>query len=527
MLRIKSLLLPVIMTFVLLVLASGCSTSPKQKHSHDVAADDIEVTQKKRPANWQRNRVTQLDSASLDLSVFDEEYSDIPVNDLWQRVRGGFAMSDHLDLHPNTQTRLEWFAARTEYLERVSERASPYLYYIVAELDKRNMPMEIALLPIVESGYQPLALSTSNASGIWQFIPGTGKVFGLEQNWWYDGRRDIIRSTDAALNYLERLHGLFNDWELAIAAYNAGEGTVGRAIQKNIEEGRGTDFWSLDLPAETTDYIPKLLALSHLFQHPERYNLSLKPIANEPYLTVVDVGSQINLALAADLAEISIDDLNLLNPGFNRWATAPNGPHKLVVPIEKATQFKTALADLPAEKRIELQRHEVKPGESLGAIALQHNTSVTAIKNANNMQNTFLRAGAHILIPVGNVQAEQSSQRTAATGKKSAYRVQPGDSWWNIAKRFNADVSDLADWNGKTPGDILHPGQTLVIWEQNISPQLAHLREINYIIRQGDSLWKISRQFNVRVADVKAWNNLSDRSPLHPGQQLTIYVSKT
>lgn len=523
MLRIKSLFLPAIVTFTL--FASGCSTTPKL--AHDVEADTVEVTQKKRPANWQRNQVTQLDATNLDLSVFDEEYNDIPVADLWERIRNGFAMSDHRQLHPDTQSRLEWFAARPEYMETVSDRASPYLYYIVSELEKRNMPMEIALLPIVESGYQPLALSTSNASGIWQFIPGTGKVYGLEQNWWYDGRRDIIRSTDAALTYLERLHGLFDDWELAIAAYNAGEGTVGRAIKKNIAEGRDTDFWSLDLPAETTAYIPKLLAISRLVQQPEEFKVSLRPIKNTPYITVVDVGGQINLALAADLAQISIEDLYLLNPGFNRWATAPGGPHKLVLPIAKATNFKTALANLPAEERIQLQRHKVKQGESLGIIAEKHNTSVTAIKNANNMQSSFLRAGAHILIPVAYVQAEEIAQKTVATGKKTTYRVQPGDSWWNIARRFNTDVSNLADWNGKTPSDILHPGQTLVILEKQISPQLAHLREINYIIRQGDSLWKISRQFNVRVADVKAWNNLSDRSPLHPGQQLTIYVSKT
>lgn len=522
--RIKSLFFSCLILSTLLV--TGCSTVPKNEA--EVHTDKIvEAKPKIRPVKWQRNRMTQLDPATLHLSVLDDDYTDVEMTDLWQRIRTGFSLSDHQQLAPETQSRLEWFADRPEYLALVSSRATPFLYYIVDALEKRNMPMEIALLPIVESGFQPMANSTSSAAGIWQFIPGTGKVFGLEQNWWYDGRRDVIRSTNAALDYLERLHGYFNDWELALAAYNAGEGTVGRAIKKNIEAGRDTDFWSLDLPAETTAYVPKLLAISHLIQHPELYEITLSPIQNEPYLTVVDVGSQIDLTLAAKLANMRVENLYSLNPGFNRWATSPEGPHQLVLPIAKATQFKQALNTLPVNQRLQLQRHLVKQGDSLGGIASQHNTTVDAIKQANNMQNSFLRAGAHILIPIGNAQAEQQAQTSAASGKKLTYRVQPGDSWWNLAKRFNVDVSDLAKWNGKIPADILHPGQSLVILEHTLAPQLAHLQQINYIIRQGDSLWKISRQFNVTVADVQAWNNLSDRSLLIPGQQLKLFIQKT
>ncbi|MFT7413872.1 MAG: membrane-bound lytic murein transglycosylase D, partial [Methylophagaceae bacterium] len=187
----------------------------------------------------------------------------LPAIDLWQRIRNGYGIEDNT-LNIQTQKQVDWFASRPHYITQVTDRAKPYLYYIVDELDKRNMPLELAFLPVIESSFQPLAHSSSNASGLWQFIPGTGKVFGLDQNWWYDGRRDIIQSTNAALDYLQKLHSDFGDWPLALAAYNSGEGTVGRAIKHNQEMGMPTDFWSLGLPRETTNYIPKFLAIAHL-----------------------------------------------------------------------------------------------------------------------------------------------------------------------------------------------------------------------------------------------------------------------
>ena len=231
----------------------------------------------------------------------------MPESDVWLRVRAGFTMTPALPLNMPTQQQLDRFLKNPQYLHTVTERARPYLHYIVSELDKRNMPMEIALLPVVESGFKPYVYSRSGAACLWQFMPATGKVFGLEQNGWYDGRRDIVASTDAALDYLQKLHGYFGDWQLALAAYNAGEGTVGRAIKRNKKAGKDTDFWSLDLPAETTAYVPKLMAVSHLVFQPGQYGLTLKPLDNKPVFAVVGTGSQIDLALAAKLADISSD----------------------------------------------------------------------------------------------------------------------------------------------------------------------------------------------------------------------------
>ncbi len=522
MLNLKRLMWPLLIA--LIVGSSGCSTTIKKTEITSTGEADLILT--KRPANWQRNHLVELSPQELDLRLF-ETPEEIVVDDLWQRLRSGYGISDYRVLHPETHTRLSWFVDRPDYVNRVVERARPYLFHIVNELDKRDMPMEIALLPVIESGFQPFANSPSGAAGIWQFIPGTGKVFGLEQTWWYDARRDVIRSTDAALDYLQKLHGYFGDWELALAAYNAGEGTVGRAIKRNQELGRDTDFWSLDLPTETTAYIPKLLAVAHLVKQPAQYDIRLSPINNKPYLTEVNIGSQLDLTLAADLAEMSKDDLFKLNPGFNRWATAPTGPHKLVLPISKAEHFKTALAKLPKNQRVSWQRHKVQPGESLNQIANRHQTTVTAIKQANKLSDNFISAGAHLMIPMANANASEQEPAAVAitTGKRTSYIVKAGDSWWNIAKQHAVDVSELAAWNNKSLNDVLHSGQQLLVWQADTSK--TNRKAVNYTIQNGDSLWKISRKFNVKVADVQAWNNLSERSLLRPGQQLTLYVEKS
>ncbi|MDT8310917.1 MAG: LysM peptidoglycan-binding domain-containing protein [Methylophaga sp.] len=522
MLNLKKLIWPALIA--LTVVTSGCSTT--SKHVEIATTGEADLILKKRPVNWQRNHLVELSSRELDLRLFEQPEA-IDIDDLWQRIRNGYGMSDYRVLRPETQTRLSWFVNRPDYVNSVVERARPYLFYIVDELDKRNMPLEIALLPVIESGFQPFANSPSGAAGIWQFIPGTGKVFGLEQTWWYDARRDVMRSTDAALDYLQKLHGDFGDWQLALAAYNAGEGTVGRAIKKNIAEGRDTDFWSLELPTETTAYIPKLLAVAHLVKQPAQYDIQLSPITNKPYLTRVNIGSQLDLALAADLAEMSKDDLHKLNPGFNRWATVPTGPHQLVLPIAKAENFQTALAQLPREQRLSWQRHKVQSGESLGQIANRHQTTVTAIKQANKLSSNLIRAGAHLMIPVASANAGESESVAVnnSQSKRTGYIVKAGDSWWHIAKKHAVDVSDLAAWNKKSLDDVLHSGQQLVVWLPDTSK--INRKTVNYIIQSGDSLWKISRKFNVKVADVKAWNNLGERSLLRPGQQLTLYVEKS
>jgi len=458
-----------------------------------------------------------------------------PEVDLWQRIRNGYGIEDNV-LNPETQKQLDWFASRPDYINKVADRAKPYLYYIVGELEKRNMPLELAFLPVIESSYQPLALSSSNASGLWQFIPGTGKLLGLDQNWWYDGRRDIIQSTDAALDYLQKLHSDFGDWQLALAAYNSGEGTVGRAIKHNIAMGKPTDFWSLDLPAEATKYVPKFMAIAHLLNEPADYNLTLNSIEDTPFFTVVDTESQIDLSLAAKLAEISTDEIHQLNPGFNRSATSPQGPHRLVLPLDKADIFQQGLDELAKNERVQWSKHTVLSGESLQSISKRYKTTVNAIKKINGIKSNVIRLGSNLLIPVSPNDISSSSLASlqgsnklqhetfiAPTGKKQIYAVNPGDTWWDIANKHSIDVMELAEWNDKSPKDLLSVGQKLVIWTKGKTLN-SDTKKINYVTKQGDSFWKISQKFKVSVAQLLDWNGLSDRAMLKPGQKLTLHL---
>ena len=518
---------------VITLLVASCSSTPEKgaEASTTPSVTYSKAKQKLKHTPWEQAYNESLDDTENPLSSENPPITLPPQapTDVWDRIRDGFVISDYKILEPDTERQLRWFIDHQDYVGRVVERARPYLYHIVEEVNKRNMPMEVALLPVVESGFKPMAYSPSHASGLWQFIPGTGQVYGLEQNWWYDGRRDVVKSTQAALDYLEKLHNDFGDWQLALAAYNCGEGTVGRAIKKNQEQGKPTDFWSLDLPRETSAYVPRLMAVSHMVKYPERYELELSPIDNKPFFGQVNVGSQIDLAMAAKLAGITEKQMHQLNPAFNRWAAAPHGDHKLVLPLEKIPTFKSALAKTPASQRVQWARHEIKRGESLSVIASNYDTTVEVIKQANKLGSTQIRAGKNLLIPVASHDVSQlalkKAQRNlpAAKTKKTTYIVKAGDTWWDIARKNTTDVQSLTKQNKKSARDILHAGQKLVI-----TTTAEDIRKsVNYTIKNGDSLWAISRKFNVSVADVKEWNGLSDRSTLQPGQNLKLYIDET
>jgi len=538
----------IILGLALAGLLSGCATQPASQDepgSNPAAAtarelpDEIAETEERAP-------FPDLSvEGSQQLAPFEAS------QDIWPRVRRGFALEDGLN-ELRVQSHLDWHRCRIDFIERVTARAEPYLHLILEEIEQREVPTELALLPIVESAYIPYAYSHGRAAGLWQFIPATGQRFGLKQNWWYDGRRDVVESTRAALDYLEYLHKLFDgDWLLALAAYNAGEGNVRRAIRRNEARGLPTDFWHLDLPRETQNYVPKLLALKALVSEPEYHNVNLWPVPDEPYLTVVPLPSQMDLAVAAELAEMEVDDMYMLNPAFNRWATDPNGPHALLLPIDRATRFRTGLAELPAEQLVTWQRHRIQSGETLGHIATRYNTTVSVIQRSNQLRSSNIRAGDYLLVPVAQrpsgdyaLTADQrraAIQNTEREGRRIRYEVQPGDTFWDIARRYAVSVNQLAKWNGMAPRDTLRAGDQLIIWVTDAPPaQGATLRlpdlerkipgqtvrRVSYSVRQGDSLFGIARRFSVNVADIQRWNGI-DGSLLRPGQRLTLYVDVT
>lgn len=463
---------------------------------------------------------------------------------LWDRVRAGFTLP--YTSHTRIDIELQWYTRNQGYLDRVAERAEPYLHFIVSELERRDMPVELALLPIVESAFQPFAYSAGRAAGIWQFIPSTGRIFDLDQNWWYDGRRDIVASTNAALDYLQKLNGYFDgDWLLALAAYNAGSGTVQRAVRKNKARGKPTDFWSLDIPRETRTYVPRLLALRDLVADPIAAGVVLQPIPDQRYFRMVALDSQIDLAMAAELSELPIEEIYRLNPGFNRWATAPEGPHRLVLPLEAADRFEDELANVPKDERVSWKRHRVQGGETLGQIARRYRTTVDVLQRVNGIRNHLIRAGHHLLIPVASrasqnytLSAEQRLKRIQSTPRgsnKVVHSVAPGDTLWDISRSYKVSVTALARWNGMAPRDPLQPGQRLVIWQKPELQKTAlhtpdhqgRIQRVNYTVRRGDSLARIAQRFRVTVAKLQQWNGIKKGAYLQPGQRLTLYVDVT
>ena len=468
--------------------------------------------------------------------------------DVWQRIRANLVLDRHTAKR-QVRGKLAWYQRNQDFLDRTADRAAPYIYYIVQELDKRGMPLDLALLPIIESAYHPFAHSPSRASGIWQFIPSTGKVFGLKQNWWYDGRRDIVEATRAALDYLEKLHNDFNgDWLLALAAYNSGELNVSRAIRKNLSHGRKTDFWSLHLPRETRGYVPSLLAVAELVKNPHRYHVRLKPLPNKPYFDQVDTGGQIDLALAADLAGMSMDDMYTLNPGFNQWATDPDGPYRLLIPVAKTQRFRQQLQNVDTRDRIGWKQHKIKAGESLNLIAHRYNTSVPTLKRINGLHNNLIHVGHSLLIPASKQPLKYYTMSLAsrryrglqkASGDKYVYTVKRGDTLWDIGRNYGVSVRSLLGWNNITSKRLLHPGQKINIVVANnghasttgassartvasASAGNAAATATVYTIRSGDSLWTIANRYNVTVHSLQTLNSLPAGAILHPGQKLTI-----
>ncbi len=458
--------------------------------------------------------------------------------DLFDRIRAGYQLPD-VD-SPSVEREFRWYANSPEYLDRVFGRAAPYLFHIVGEIEARQMPLEIALLPVVESAFEPYAYSRARASGLWQFIPPTGSRFGLKQDWWYDGRRDVIESTRAALDYLQFLYSEFDDWLLAVAAYNCGEANVERAVRANLAAGQPTDFFSISarLPRETRAYVPKLLAMARLFLSPQDYDIEFSALPNEPYFVSVDTLGQIDMKLAADLAGISYEELYTLNPAFHRWATDPAGPHHLLVPADTADLFRESVRQLTADERMRVTHHRVESGDTVAEIARKYHTQTHVIRELNDLPATAkLVVGDDLRVPSGVTELPAKVQLAAlrvdrgTRARGGVHVVRRGDTLSAIARRNRMNVRTLAALNNMGVNDTLRAGQRLVVSKTagDASPAKSSPARrsgsgsggSSYTVRRGDTLWDIAKRFGVSVSQIVAWNGLAGNS-IRPGQKLTV-----
>ncbi len=409
-------------------------------------------------------------------------------NDLWQRIRNGFAMRELNS--PLIARHEQWYANRPDYVERMTERAQRYLHFIVEEVEKRGMPTEIALLPMIESAFNPGAYSVARASGIWQFIPSTGKNFGMKQNWWYDGRRDIISATSGALDYLQKLHDQFGDWELALAAYNWGEGAVQRAQERNRKRKKPVDYASLKLPKETRGYVPKLLAVKHIISDPASFGLKLQPVPNQPYFAAVTTTRHIDVKLAAQLADTTPEEFSALNPAHNRPVILKENDNVLLLPVDKVETFRTNLENY-SEPLVSWQAYQSKKGESLDKLAPRFGLSLAKLKSINGLSpRTKISNGQALLVPLNGEEANNEFEAfnmhlapsDQAYGRTLAHTVRKGETLASIARRYHVSLAKLQDWNIGTKQ--LKVGQDIIIVQAIKPRRLARISKKQQIAQK-------------------------------------------
>ncbi len=493
---------------IIIYTDNGFKPSPRDLGASDKTINEKTTSDKTTTKKTGGNRLGDAFDTELHSDDTDTE-APVTVNsdDLWQRIRNGYAIPD------NTSSLVarheEWYSSRPDYIKRMVERSQKYLFHIVEEIEKRGMPTELALLPMIESAYNPQANSTSSASGIWQFVPATGKHFGLKQNWWVDNRRNVTFATDAALTYLQKLYEMFGSWDLALAAYNAGEGTVGRAIERNRKLGLPTDYESLDLPAETKNYVPKLQAIKNLMTNPENYGLKIQTIANTPYFAKVNAPAQIDAHLAAKLAEISDDEFLALNPSSKRPVITGNGgKHELLLPILSAQTFRNNLAgyDKPL---VSWRTYFAKRGERMESIASKFGMQLSQLRIVNNLPSlNKIKNSSTILVPNGN-KTDINIQKSNNNSNIDSNEVVPTIENKNdiSAKQDSANI----DINNTDPA------------EENSTDKIEPVKQVNvtHKVKKGETMQSIAKHYDVSVKQIMASNSLKNNK-VKIGQVLKV-----
>jgi membrane-bound lytic murein transglycosylase D len=512
-----------------LVLASCAATPPQPPQDEPAPALSAPPPERSHTATIDEHLYQPPAGDLRPVDSMDAHVHESP----WERMMHSFALPDCAE-HEASRSWAQWYAERPEYLARVFKRAEPWIHFIVEEIERRGLPGELALLPIVESAYDPFAYSSGRALGAWQFISSTGRQYGLTQDWWYDGRRDVYASTHAALDYLEYLNGMFEgDWLLALASYNSGEGRVSRAVRRNVKAGKPGDFWNIRLPRETRGYVPKLLGLTCMFLNAQHYGFEMPGTpADRPVVKAVDLGTQTDLVLVSQASGVPIDVLFGLNPGYNRWATSPEGPHRVVLPVENAAVLEEWVAANDAEALMRWDQVTVQNGDTLSRLAAVHNVPVSAIRAANSLDSDLIRVGQKLRLPRDDQMMVDPLYSVAAAelaelqsgllaADRTTHTIRSGESLSVIARRYRVSVRELQAWNDISDPHRIRAGQRLTVF-RSPAPQRNRPASSEYTVQSGDSLWSIARKHKVKLNDLMRWNGLDRGSVLQPGQSLRI-----
>ncbi len=512
----------------LAILLTGCATTGIEKST-------LSTTE---TAN-QTPQIVAPKVAAEPASTQKTEPETVVYEDLWDRIRDGMKLPELTG--PRVKYYERWYSSRPAYMNRMIARARPYLYHIVSEVEKRGMPSEVALLPAIESAYQPKARSHAKAVGIWQFIPSTGRLYGLKQNWMYEGRSDIHASTKAALDYLAKLNNDYHqDWFLSFAAYNAGEGKINRAIKYNLRRGRPATFpYLTKIRRETKDYVPKLIAIRNIIRDPQKYGVNLASIPNTPYFAVVWNDKQVDISELCKRSGMSKEDFFTLNPGLKRGITVPSASRKVLVAMEHKENVRIALRALPTVKikprptyRKIRKTYRVRRGDSLARIAKRHHTTVARLKRLNGLKSSRIRAGSRLKLPGYTRSHKSHYAKSRKRSRSTRYIVRKGDSLGRIAKRHHTTVSRIKRASGLR-SNKLRIGQRLTIpggkrtaSAKSKRTHIAKARRVSskrYKVRSGDSLSTIAKRFGVSVSTIKRHNKIR-HNLIRTGQRLTIPV---
>ena len=477
----------------------------------------------KSPTQVESDNSSEDSNLSVDATPEKQQQQPKPAVsiDIWQRLRQGFQITPN-SLPYSADKQLQRYLKNPHNLNLLFEHSSPFLFHVTEQLENANLPLELALLPIVESNYDPLAYSPSHAVGLWQFIPSTATSLGLERSRWYEGRRDVVQSTAAAVTYLGYLNKQFNgNWLHALAAYNSGEGAVRKAIRKNRRLGKSTEFWALKLPRETKNYVPQLMALASIVKDAEKLKVKLPEISNSAYFSLVELPAQIELDKVIEVTGVDDAVFTQLNSAYKRSVTPPEAGYHILLPIEKSQILSEFLTNSDPSTWAEYREYIVKAGDTLSHIAKRYSQTTEQIKITNRLRNDFLRIGQVLRIPPTGEVAVLTEYKTPPT---RTYIVSAGDTLSEIAAKHKVSISSIKRANNLS-GNLIKVNQELIIKAPKSGPKTTPVRKLNYQVRNGDSLYLIAKRFDLKIADITSWNKLDKNKYLQPGQRLTLYIN--